>query len=85
MVVKQGLALRARELRANSSALGEVLHREQRRLGRGECRRLSGGPGLRGPSGSGHVWGFVGCYSESQGDGCCVWEPCSPVALHVHP
>ncbi|XP_032950485.1 laminin subunit alpha-5 [Rhinolophus ferrumequinum] len=34
MVVKQGLALRARELRANSSALGEALHREQQRLGR---------------------------------------------------
>lgn len=41
-VVQQGLAPRARELRANSSALGEALLREQQRLGRGECRHLWG-------------------------------------------
>lgn len=37
MAVQQGLAPRARELRANSSALEQAVLREQQRLGRGEC------------------------------------------------
>lgn len=41
MVVQQGLAPRARELRANSSALEEAVLREQQRLGRGECLAVS--------------------------------------------
>lgn len=38
VVVQRGLAPRARELLANSSALAEAALREQQRLGRGECR-----------------------------------------------
>lgn len=49
MVVQQGLAPRARELRANSSALEEAILGEQQRLGRGECRD---------PQPLAHAWGL---------------------------
>ena len=42
MVVQRGLAPRARELLANSSALEEAVLGEQRRLDLGECRVLRG-------------------------------------------
>ena len=46
MVVQRGLAPRAQELLANSSALEEAVLGEQRRLDLGECHVLRGVPAL---------------------------------------
>lgn len=64
-VVQQGLGPRARELRANSSGLGDAALREQRRLDRGECRLCPRVQALRGPLGSGQCAGICGGYGTS--------------------
>ena len=70
VVVQRGLAPRARELLADSSALEEAVLEEQRRLGLGECRVQLGVRALWGPSPSGHV----GRHRVSQGRGCPLGE-----------
>lgn len=74
MVVRGGLASRARDLLTNSSALAEATIRGQQRLGRGECwGALCPVP-----------WGAVVVGDGGrEGDGCPVWESCLPPARHV--
>lgn len=86
-VVEQGLAARAQQLLANSSALEEAVLGQQQRLGLSESWDSSGtvdcGPDLCG------VCGLFPCDSPviqgRNGAGSPVCEFCSPPALGLRP